>query len=443
MSWRANPAVRWLARAVCQVFYRVDQIGEVPRSGAAILLPNHPNALLDPAVVWASADRDVRFLAKSTLFDGALRPVLVGAGAIPVYRKLDQGVDTSRNTETFAAVSAALADGDAICIFPEGLSHSSGRLEPLRTGAARMALAAERAGIPVALVPVGLNFDRKTVFRSRAIVVFGPPFSARGLLPPSDDSYSAAVRALTDRIAARMRLLLVEADPTADAALVDRVDRLYAAARGRPRHPGERLARRRAIASGMSALRQVDPARHDEILLRLRRYDDRLRRFGLRDRHLDWQISTKDATIFGVREAAFGLVLLPLCAVGFVLFLVPYWLTWIVGKRLAPARDVIATAQVFAGAAIYALWVAIAGAVMWSQVGRSAGLLTIGLMPLLAVTALIAIERESAVIDAVRAWWLLRRAHDDTRERLRRRRSELAAVLDEVHAWVSSRGTSA
>jgi hypothetical protein len=65
------------------------------------------------------------------------------------------------------------------------------------------------------------------------------------------------------------------------------------------------------------------------------------------------------------------------------------------------------------------------------------------LMPLLAVTALIAIERESAVVDAVRAWGLLRRAHDDTRLRLRRRRSELADVLDDVHAWVSSRGTSA
>jgi 1-acyl-sn-glycerol-3-phosphate acyltransferase len=257
VSWRANPTVRWLARAVCWVFYRVDQIGDVPATGAVLLLPNHPNALLDPAVVWAAAGRDVRFLAKSTLFDGALKPVLAGAGAIPVYRKLDQGVDTSRNVETFAAVSQALAAGDAICIFPEGVSHSSGRLEPLRTGAARMALAAEREGIPVALVPVGLNFDRKTVFRSRAIVVFGQAFSGRDLLPHSDAEYPASVRALTDRIAARMRLLLVEADPSADAALVDRVDRLYSATRGRPHHAGERLARRRAIAAGLFGRRDL------------------------------------------------------------------------------------------------------------------------------------------------------------------------------------------
>src|SRR5918994_3622836 len=104
-----SPIVRWLARGVSRIFYRVDQAGQVPAAGAVILLPNHPNALLDPAVVWATAGRDVRFLAKSTLFDGALAPVLKGAGAIPVYRRLDHGVDTSRNSETFAAVERALA----------------------------------------------------------------------------------------------------------------------------------------------------------------------------------------------------------------------------------------------------------------------------------------------------------------------------------------------
>src|SRR6476619_6365166 len=173
--------VRWLARGSCRLFYRVDCVGSAPASGAVILLPNHPNALLDPAVVWATAGRDVRFLAKSTLFDGPLRPLITAAGAIPVYRKLDQGADTSRNVETFAAVGAALERGDAICIFPEGVSHSTGRLVPLRTGAARMALSAERAGTRVNLVPVGLNFERKTTFRSRVTVVYGQAFACEDL----------------------------------------------------------------------------------------------------------------------------------------------------------------------------------------------------------------------------------------------------------------------
>ena len=157
---------RWAARAVCRLFYHVDRAGAPPSAGAVLLVANHPNALLDPAVVWATAGRDVRFLAKSTLFDGPLRPLLAAARAIPVYRGREDRVDSARNAEMFEAVGAALAKGDAVCIFPEGMSHSAGRLVTLRTGAARIALAAEARGTPVELVAVGLNFERKARFRS-------------------------------------------------------------------------------------------------------------------------------------------------------------------------------------------------------------------------------------------------------------------------------------
>jgi hypothetical protein len=367
-----------------------------------------------------------------------LRPFLAGAGAIPVYRKVDEGVDTSRNAEMFAAVAAALAEGDAICIFPEGISHSTGRLEPLRTGAARMTLAAERAGTPVAMVPVGLNFDRKTMFRSRVTVVFGPPFHGRDLLPPDEGGLPSAVRALTNRIAGHMRRLLVEADPQADAALVDRVDRLYSAARGRPPHAEARLARRRTIAAGIERLRAGDPAKYDELLLRLRQYDQRLRRFGIRDRHLDWQIGTAEAARFAARELALGVLLVPLCVAGLAVFVVPYYLTGFAARRAARQRDVMATAQVIAGALIYGAWLALLSAIAWRAGGRPLGLATLAGIPLLALASLFALEREAAVVDAVRSWILLRRARGDTRERLRRRRSELADVLDQVYTWLAS-----
>jgi glycerol-3-phosphate O-acyltransferase/dihydroxyacetone phosphate acyltransferase len=434
---KALPLVRSLARAACWLFYRVDRVGRPPADGAAILLPNHPNALLDPAIVWATAGRDIRFLAKSTLFEGPLRPLVAGAGAIPVYRKLDQGVDVSKNRETFAAVDAALAAGDAICIFPEGISHSSGRLEPLRTGAARMALSAGRAGTVVALVPVGLNFERKTSFRSRVTVVYGAPFSCADLLEDSNRTAGSDVRALTERMTSHMRNLLVEADPRADAALVDRVDRLYAAARGRLRDPAERVTRRRTIAAGMQRLRALDPGRYEDIQLRLRRYDERLRRFGISDRHLDWDVSSADAARFAARELLAGGGLVPLAAVTLALFAVPYHATGIAARWFTRHPDVAATAKVVAGGLIYLAWLGLLAAVAWEAGGAAAGLAAIVLLPLLAVAGLFAIERESAVADAVRAWFLLRRAKQDTRARLRRRRSELADVLDQVNDWLS------
>jgi hypothetical protein len=183
-------------------------------------------------------------------------------------------------------------------------------------------------------------------------------------------------------------------------------------------------------------LREADPARYEQVLMQLRRYDERLGRFGLRDRHLDWQVSTGDAVIFGIREIALGIVLLPLCAAGLVLFFVPYQLTGLVARRVARGYDIIATAQVFAGAAIYAAWVAILATVIWMLTGRTAAIVAALMTPVLAVAGLFAIERETAVLDAVRAWWLLGRAHRDTWERMRRRRSELADLLDEVNGWL-------
>jgi 1-acyl-sn-glycerol-3-phosphate acyltransferase len=436
----ALAVVRWLARTACWLFYRVDKVGAPPQSGPVLLVANHANALLDPAVVWATSNRDVRFLAKSTLFETPFKPFLAGAGAIPVYRRKDEGVDMSRNAEMFSAVDAALGAGDAVCIFPEGISHSQGRLAQLRTGAARIVLSAESSGTAIALVAVGLNFDRKTSFRSRVTVVYGPSFRAADFAAQPAADQQTAVRALTDGIAVHMKRLLIEADPGADARLVDRVDRLYAAARGRPHAPDERIARRQAIADGIERLREGDAARYEEILMRVRRYDERLRRFGLSDRDLDMNVSAADAVRFAVREGALAVVLGPLAIAGLVLFFVPYWVTAITARLVTREPDVAASAKVVGGAIIYAVWLAVLVTAAWLWRGPAIALITASLLPLIAVAALFSLERESAVLDAVRAWLSIERAPAGTKA-LRRRRSELADVFDDVREWLENGDT--
>ena len=244
------------ARIAVRTFYRVERVGPELPSGALLLVANHPNALLDPAVVQATTDRQVRFLAKSTLFRNHPLSLFVRhSGAIPVYRRIDPGVDVSRNVEMFSAIEATLADGEAICLFPEGISHDTGRLEQLRTGAARMALASEAQSSPVSIMPVGLNFDRVPRFRSRVTAVFGHAFGCDDLLDEYHRDRAAAVRHLTDRIRDRLRRLMVESDPRHDLPVVARADRLYASARGVSRDPAERIRRRRLIATGMAELR--------------------------------------------------------------------------------------------------------------------------------------------------------------------------------------------
>jgi hypothetical protein len=296
-----------------------------------------------------------------------------------------------------------------------------------------MAIGAEQEGIRVTVVAVGLNFDRKTAFRSRVTVLYGPPFSVTDLAGQPD-----GVRLATDRIAEQMRRLLVEADPGGDAAMVARVERLYSAARGRPRNPQERVARQQAIARGVERLRAADSVRFESTVLRLRRYDQRLQRFGLRDRHLDWDVSLGGAVAFAVREGAIALLLFPIAVIGFVLFWVPYQVTGLLARRATSERDVAATAKVFIGAGAYATWLLVISAGLGMRLGAGAGILAALLIPALAVAGLFAIERETAVADTIRAWWFLRRARRQTRARLKEARGELAALLDEIYDWLSA-----
>ena len=425
------------------IFYRIERVGSPLPEGPVLLVANHPNTVLDPAVIQRTATRPIRFLAKSTLFHRhVLSPLVRRSGAIPVYRRMDTGVDTSRNAETFAAVERALAEGDAICLFPEGISHVSGRLEPLRTGAARMALAGTAAGHPVAIVPVGLNFDRLPMFRSRVTALFGRPFDATDLVDAFHADPRDATRILTDRISARLRRVMIEADPRSDLPLVDRIDRLYAAARGVSRDPAERVRRRRLIARGMERLRGEDPVLYDAILRDVLAHDEQLRALGLRERDLDRRMPASQVLRFVLREGSLALVTAPVAGLALVCFAVPYYGTWAISGR-APDPQSRAAWEVVGGAVVYGAWVAALAVASGLWFGSGIGAATgVGLV-FLAFAGLPAIERQSAVLRLVRAFLATRQTPLRARARLKRQQAAIARVLDRVHDWLHARGPGA
>ncbi len=432
-----SPVLWRLAVLGVSIFYRIERVGPPLPEGPVLLVANHPNSVLDPAVIQRTATRPIRFLAKSTLFDRhVLSPFVRRSGAIPVYRRMDPGVDASRNAETFAAVEQALTEGHAICLFPEGISHASGRLEPLRTGAARMALAGA-AGRHAAIVPVGLNFDRLPMFRSRVIALFGRPFDASDLADTFREDPREATRILTDRISARLRRVMIEADPRSDLRLVDRIDRLYAAARGVTRDPAERVRRRRLIARGMERLRREHPARHDAILRDVLAHDEQLRTLGLREGDLDRRMPAGQVLRFALREGSRSLVMAPLAVLALVCFAPPYYGTWAMSGH-APDLQTRAAWEVVGGAVVYGVWIAALAVLsgLWFGSGIGAGT-AVGLV-LLAFAGLPAIERQAAVVRLVRAFLATRQTPLRARARLKRQRAAIATVLDRVHDWLNA-----
>ncbi len=196
-----------VSRLVLRVFYRrieASGLERIPASGPTILVLNHPNGLMDPLLLLCLSPRPVAFLAKSPLFTMPFVSLFVKAfDSIPVYRPQDADADVRRNRETFAKARDLLKRGGVLALFPEGVSHDEPRLMPLKSGAARIALGAASEG-PVTIVPAGLTYEARDIFRSGALLRVAEPFTVEPIpLDEKGEPPRTAVKALTGAAAGR------------------------------------------------------------------------------------------------------------------------------------------------------------------------------------------------------------------------------------------------
>jgi 1-acyl-sn-glycerol-3-phosphate acyltransferase len=430
-----------VSRAAAFVYYRIRYTGEpVPRTAPVLLVANHPNSLLDPMLVVAAARRPVRFLAKAPLFRDPKTAWLVkGAGAIPVYRRTDDPAEVGKNVDAFEAVYAELARGAAVGIFPEGLSHSEPALAPLKTGAARMALgAAALTSRSVHIVPVGLVFRQKDVFRSEALAVTGAPVAWDDLAPRGVDD-AEAVRDLTQRIAVALAGVTLNLEQWADRPLVECAVRIWETEQQVPPDPGARIRRLETTTRLLAMVRRTQDAEGMLLARDVERFRGRLDRLGLRPADMSADVSARR----GVRWSAGKLYLLvpfllAVAVAGWALFLVPYRLTgWIV-DRVRLKVDERSTWKMLVGIGVYALWVGVIAAVaagttgmgVWRAIGAGVSVL-LG-MPAIGMAGLVVRERGRGAWRDVRRFFLLR-SRGALVTALRTERHDLAARLQSLY----------
>src|SRR5947209_14642639 len=215
----AYRGVRGLIRLLLWLFYRrIDVVGRerIPESGGVIVAANHHNSLVDAMLIIATVPRAITVLANAPLFRHPLiGPPLRLIGAVPVHRRAEAGDDPRKNEEMFAAAIEALCAGGVILIFPEGRTQPQPILLPLRTGAARLALGAERAmggAGRVTLLPVGMVFHDPGTFRSASVqITIGGPIETADLTAAHRDRPEDAVRAITARLTESIGAQIVEA----------------------------------------------------------------------------------------------------------------------------------------------------------------------------------------------------------------------------------------
>jgi glycerol-3-phosphate O-acyltransferase / dihydroxyacetone phosphate acyltransferase len=377
-------AARAFVRFLLALFYRrIDVVGveNVPAEGGVVVAANHHNSVVDAMLLIAVLPRRVRTLANAPLFGHVLiGPFLRLVGALPVHRRQEAGTDPSRNAGLFAATTATLRGGGAIAIFPEGRTQPEPVLLELRTGAARMLLAAEMAieaePSSVTFLPVGLVFNAPGTFREgQALVLIGPPVSTAEALTLARSEPERAARALTDELAAALRGLIVEAEDRQTLSQLRFAEELWREEGGEvPADPAGRVAWLRRAMRSYRLLLERAPARVAAFRQQLEELVVEMERSGLGPAGLARPATPVRLAGLAAGQAAALLLLTLPALLGIALHIAPYELTDLAVRKMKRTDEEEATDKIALGLVLYPLfwaletWAALRWGGRWAAV---------------------------------------------------------------------------
>ncbi|MBX7098291.1 MAG: lysophospholipid acyltransferase family protein [Myxococcaceae bacterium] len=397
--------VRVLVRFALGLFYRLETVSRAgDLDGPVMLVGNHPNSLIDPALVFVVTRRQVTFLAKEPLFRTPVFGWLLRAlGALPVYRKQDHPGLMEKNEGTLETAAKALVEGRAITIFPEGKSHSEPQLAEIKTGCARIALKAARGGATVRIVPVGLTYAQKQRFRSRVHLEVGTPLELPAPPAAGGDDEVAWVQTVTARVSEALRTVTLNLEQWADLELIETAEQLYSLRLGEQTRDPERVRR---FARGVELYRAEHPEAFEAIRDEVMSFRSRLQLVNASPDDLDLQYRRPEVARFVGRSLASLLLGLPLFALGLVLFAIPFYTVRIASRVVPLAPDRVATLKFVGALVMTPLWQALlsyVGLRLWG----TAGLLVSALMLPLAMFTRYFIERWRGALGDIRTFFTL------------------------------------
>lgn len=410
-----------LLRLALRIYFRrieVTGVEHVPLNTPVIFVLNHPNALVDPVFLLCLAPRRISFLAKAPLFRMPIIGYFVKQfDSLPVYRRQDEGEDVTKNQETFVAARKLLASGGTIGICPEGVSHDEPGLRPIKTGAARISLAAVATGevSDLKIVPAGLYYTSKTSFRSDALLYFGVPLDVEPVtLEPDGTPPREAVRELSSRIETALREVILDARHEQELQTTARAERIFSSASydNSADSLKDELRLQQRFIKAYSILQELQPERLHKLETRMLRFEEELNQAGVDPDELSPPGSTLGVFRSIVKRSILFLLMLGPAVVGTIAHYPAYKLGGFLAKRISrDSDDVISTVKIISAMLLFPLtWLVIAFLIYW-YIHWIVALLALVVIPFCGYVAIVFFEELDKSVAGVRVltFFLVRR----------------------------------
>ncbi len=411
----------------CGLFFkRVETEGAdaIPATGPVLICANHRNALVDALALMTTISRPITLTAKATLTRNPLLALLLRWHGIITFQRREDAepdADPRVNAEALQACLDKLLAGEVVCLFPEGVSHSDAGMRAFRHGAARLALAyeaarSERQLPPLTLLPVGLNYDDKSRFRSHVLVVFGAP------VPQA--AFEKAAPALTEVLYQAVDAVTLNVRSRCEAQALPLLARLAVEAAQEPvmlGYPPRPLVRYYEAARRVARAPLAPAVVRQTIRLRAT-----LRHAGIWPENLFLPLHKGKAVLFGLREGELLLLAAPAALWGLVTHAIPLALLRLATTKLSQDEDHWASNFLIPSIVVLPLYygVVCAGALLaWGPVGA------VGLMVSMIYGARVALlygDRLQAALARFSAYVLFRK----TPELQQRLMADARSILD-------------
>ena len=199
---------------------RINKKEILNADGPLLIAANHPNSFLDAILLCSLFKRPLYSLARGDAFKNKfIHKLLLSLNMFPVYR-VSEGVENlEENYKTFDECIEVFKKNGIVLIFSEGKCVNEWHLRQLKKGTARLAITAWEQGIPLKVIPLGINYQSFKSFGKNVFLNFGHFISQQDIPFAETESSGNKIQLFNTTLKTALQKLVLEIDINNSAVL--------------------------------------------------------------------------------------------------------------------------------------------------------------------------------------------------------------------------------